>query len=80
MIADLDILEKLDFKTDEDSEDSKHFAHYAEAAEVTESYVMGTPVVALCGKIFVPHRNPERLPICPICKSIVDNLFLNTES
>lgn len=69
-----------DEQTDNGSDDSKHFAHYAEAAEVTESYVMGTPIVALCGKIFVPHRNPERLPICPTCKSIVDSLFLNTES
>jgi hypothetical protein len=77
MIADLDILEKLDFKMDEDSEESNQFAHYAEAAEVTEAYVMGTPIVALCGKIFVPFRNPEKLPVCPICKEIVDALFLS---
>jgi hypothetical protein len=77
-----DVLERpdVDERLKEDSDDSKHFAHYAEAAEVTEAYVMGTPIVALCGKIFVPHRNPERLPICPACKSIIDALFLNTES
>lgn len=79
MIADLDILENLDFDFKEDSDDSKHFAHYAEKAEVTEAYVLGNPIVALCGKIFVPFRNPEKLPVCPICKEIVDALFLPSE-
>lgn len=73
-----DVLERpdIDERVKEDFDDSKHFAHYAEAAEVTEAYVMGTPVVALCGKIFVPFRNPEKLPVCPVCKEIVDALFL----
>jgi hypothetical protein len=63
-----------------DSDDSKHFAHYAEADLVTEAYVMGTPIVALCGVIFVPHRDPERLPLCQDCKSIMDSLFLSDAS
>lgn len=76
-----DTLERIDtdLRKKEESDDSKHFAHYAEAAEVTEAYVMGTPIIALCGKIFVPHRNPERLPICPACKSIMDALFFTEE-
>jgi hypothetical protein len=80
MSSDVLELPSIDEKIETDSGDSKQFAHYAEAAEVTEAYVMGTPIVALCGKIFVPHRNPERLPICPTCKSIIDSLFLNTET
>jgi hypothetical protein len=32
--------------------------------------VMGTPVVALCGKVWVPSRNPEKFPVCPECKEI----------
>lgn len=72
--AELDIYEDLDYKLDDNRD--KPMAHYAEAASVTEGYVMGTPVLALCGKLFVPHRDPEKLKICPICKEIVDALFL----
>lgn len=69
----LDLVETdLDQKTD--SEDNNELAHYAEAASVTEGYVMGTPVQALCGKIFIPSKNPERLKICPICKELVDEV------
>jgi hypothetical protein len=55
------------------------YAHYAESASVTEGYIMGTPVIALCGKIFVPSRDPEKLRICPTCKKIAEALFLSTE-
>lgn len=59
---------------EKDIEESNQFAHYAEKDLVTEAYVMGNPIVALCGKIFVPSRNPERLPICPDCKNILESL------
>jgi hypothetical protein len=36
--------------------------------------VMGTPVVALCGKVWVPSRDPERFPVCPECKEIWESL------
>ena len=31
---------------------------------------MGTPVVALCGKVWVPSRAPEKFPVCPECEEI----------
>jgi hypothetical protein len=40
---------------------------------------MGTPVIALCGKVFIPSRDPEKLRVCPICKEIVDALFLGNQ-
>lgn len=69
------MLELLEKTKEQDASDSNQFAHYAEAAEVTEGYIMGTPVIALCGKVFVPSRDPEKLRICPACKEIVDALF-----
>ena len=36
--------------------------------------VEGTPVVALCGKVWVPSRDPQRYPVCPECKEIWDGL------
>jgi len=59
------------------NEDKERFAHYAEKDQVTESYVMGTPVVALCGKIWVPSRDPSKYPLCPTCKELFASLFLS---
>ena len=35
---------------------------------------MGTPVVALCGKVWVPSRAPEKFPVCPECKEAWEGL------
>jgi hypothetical protein len=39
---------------------------------VVEGMVNGTAVKALCGKIWVPGRNPQRYAICPTCKEIAE--------
>lgn len=59
--------------------DEPRYAHYAESVSVTEGYVLGTPVMAICGKLFVPSRDPKKFPVCPICKEIADALFLGEE-
>ena len=40
--------------------------------KVTEAYVLGTPLEALCGHIFTPTKSPKSLPICDTCKDIAD--------
>jgi hypothetical protein len=55
------------------------FTHYGKKAKVTEGYVMGTPVVAICGKVFVPHRDPQKYPLCKQCQDVANSLFLNRE-
>lgn len=45
-------------------------AHIARADAVTEAYVLGTEVTALCGYRWVPSRDPAGLPVCPDCKAI----------
>ncbi len=42
------------------------------AARVVEARVYGTPLEALCGAVFVPQRDPSRLPLCATCKDIYD--------
>lgn len=37
---------------------------------VLAAMIEGTPVVALCGKAWVPTRDPERFPVCPDCVRI----------
>jgi hypothetical protein len=39
-----------------------------------DSAVNGTAMRALCGKVWVPSRDPERFPICPECKEIYESL------
>ena len=55
---------------DAEAGDHERFSHYVPKNRLTEAMVMGTPVVALCGKVWVPSRNPDRFPVCPECKEI----------
>jgi len=41
---------------------------------VVEGIVNGTPVRALCGKVWVPGRDPRRYPLCPTCKEIAGQM------
>ncbi|MGI8888081.1 MAG: DUF3039 domain-containing protein [Nocardioidaceae bacterium] len=50
--------------------DHERFSHYARKDKLTEAMVMGTPVVALCGKVWVPSRDPKKFPVCPTCKEV----------
>lgn len=54
--------------------DHERFAHYVKKAKITESAVTGTPVIALCGKVWVPNRDPKKYPVCPECKEIYAGL------
>ncbi len=44
---------------------------------VVEGIVNGTPVRALCGKTWVPNRDPKRYPVCPTCKEIASQMGWN---
>jgi len=50
------------------SGDHERFSHYVPKDKLTEAMVMGSAVVALCGKVWVPSRDPQRYPVCPECK------------
>jgi hypothetical protein len=57
-----------------DDGDHERFSHYVPKDKLTEAMVMGTPVVALCGKVWVPSRDPEKYPVCPECKKAWEEL------
>lgn len=65
---------EVEVRTDLRPSDGDHdrFAHYVEKRKLTAALVHGTPVVALCGKVWVPSRDPERYPICPECKRLYE--------
>lgn len=54
--------------------DHERFSHYVRKEKIIESAVMGTPVVALCGKVWVPGRDPQKFPVCPMCQEIYEGL------
>ena len=54
--------------------DHERFAHYVQKDKILESALTGKPVIALCGKVWVPGRDPEKFPVCPDCKKIYDKL------
>ena len=54
--------------------DHERFSHYVPKDKILESAISGKPVKALCGKMWIPGRDPEKFPICPTCKEIYDTM------
>ncbi|GAA1288560.1 MULTISPECIES: DUF3039 domain-containing protein [Brachybacterium] len=57
-----------------DDGDHDRYAHYVRKDKITQAALGGTPVIALCGKVWVPGRDPEKYPVCPECKEIYQGL------
>jgi hypothetical protein len=55
--------------------DAERFAHYVRKEKIMESAMSGEPVIALCGKVWTPGRDPQKFPVCPQCKEIIDGRF-----
>nr|WP_182347626.1 DUF3039 domain-containing protein [Tomitella gaofuii] len=61
-----------DERTDDDT---PKFFHYVRKDKITESAVMGTQVVALCGEVFSVTKSPKpNSPVCPECKKVYETL------
>ena len=63
--------EETDVRLDDGSGDHDRFAHYVRKEDIVRANVEGVEVIALCGKKWIPHRDPNRYPICPTCKEIM---------
>ncbi|MBT1034824.1 DUF3039 domain-containing protein [Canibacter sp. lx-45] len=68
-------LEKLLEDTYYEDGDEERFSHYVLKNQIVESAVTGKALRALCGKKWVPSRNPESFPVCPKCKQIYEELL-----
>lgn len=81
-MSDLETMPQVDFDTitDSDTETSEPTsAHIVKAgpgetgaAIVLEARIMGTPIEALCGFVWVPSKDPRQLPLCQKCKDVYD--------
>ncbi len=64
--------QETDVRLDDGSGDHDRFAHVVwPKSAVMEAMVTGTPCTALCGKKWIPSRDPRNYPICPTCKEIM---------
>ncbi len=59
--------------------DHERYAHYVRKDKIVASAVGGHPVVALCGKVWTPTRDPSRFPVCPACKAIYESMHQGGE-
>lgn len=59
---------------DPDFEEPKE-AHIVRREDQMRGYVMGDAIKALCGKLWVPSRDPENLPVCKRCKEIKEQII-----
>ncbi|AOZ72348.1 hypothetical protein BK816_02725 [Boudabousia tangfeifanii] len=63
------VLEKPETEPKKDDGDNERYAHYIRPGKAKS----GRMVVALCGKIWIPTRNPKDYPVCPTCKAIFES-------
>ncbi len=54
--------------------DHDRYSHYVKKDKILASALSGKPVIALCGKVWTPGRDPEKFPVCPTCKEIYEKL------
>lgn len=64
----------LDERVEVEPGDHERYSHYVKKQRIVQSAVMGTPVKALCGKVWVPGRDPKKFPVCPACQAIYEGL------
>ncbi len=61
-------------RVDTSNGDHDKFAHYADKDEVTYALIYGAPIMALCGKVWIPSRDPKGFSVCPTCQEIFASL------
>lgn len=54
--------------------DHDRYAHICRKEDVTRAYITGEAIEALCGKKWVPSRDPSRFPLCPECKELAESM------
>ncbi len=58
----------------DDGSDKDRFSHYAKKDDIVRAATEGLAITALCGKKWRPQRNPEKYPVCPMCKDAYEQL------
>lgn len=72
-MTELDVRHDTTLDTDEDTDDTR-MSHYVRHEDVLRSAVDGVAATALCGKKWFPSRDPDKYPVCPRCKELMELL------
>ena len=67
-------LEELLEQEQVDEGDHERYSHYVQKEKILKSALSGKPVIALCGKVWTPGRDPQKFPVCPTCKEIYEGM------
>ena len=66
---------RLDEKVETtDSGDHDTFSHYANLRQIEDAMLNGIPLVALCGKKWLPSKDFTKYKVCPTCQEIYEQL------
>ncbi len=68
------VLEREEVREQASPGDDERYAHYVRKDKIAASAVTGQPVIALCGKVWTPGRDPRKYPVCPTCKAIFEGM------
>lgn len=77
-MSDTVILEETRSVTTDDG-DHDRFAHFVMKTALEGVWLNGVPAVALCGKKWLPTKDPSRFPVCPECKEIWESMEVGPE-
>lgn len=75
-------LNEVDFLESNEPESASHIVLVPESlkeeysspqAYVLAARIEGFQIQALCGHVFIPQSNPQKLPLCSTCKEIYQN-------
>ena len=67
-------LDRVDAPAPVEPGDHERFSHYVRKDAIARAAVEGTPAIALCGKKWVPNRDPRNFPVCPECSDIYESM------
>ncbi|MEE9581684.1 MAG: DUF3039 domain-containing protein [Acidimicrobiia bacterium] len=73
-MTDTTTTQESEVRLDQGDGDHDRFSHYVRKEDIVRSNVEGVEVMALCGKKWIPNRDPDRYPICPTCREIMSVL------
>lgn len=55
-----------------DDGDHDVLSHYVRKDDILRARIEGIPAKALCGKVWTPHRDEEKYPVCGTCEDIYE--------
>lgn len=70
------VIETSPIETDPElDEDEPKLAHIVMKDDQMKGYLAQEAITALCGKVWIPSRDPEKLPVCPACIEAKDRII-----